>query len=171
MEEAISSDELDVESEDEFLPARKIFSGKKMVLYILLPVLLAAGTGIGLVVSGVFADGTDTEATKSNAPSARAVFFDLPEMLVNLNTSGRRPTFLKMKVSLEIAKKSDENRLKILSPRIIDNFQVYLRELRIEDLRGSAGIYRLREELLARVNAAVHPVVVKDVLFTEMLIQ
>lgn len=171
MEEAISSDELDVESEDEFLPARKNFSGKKMVLYVLLPVLLAAGTGIGLVVSGVFAGGTDTEATKSNAPSARAVFFDLPEMLVNLNTSGRRPTFLKMKVSLEIAKKSDENRLKILSPRIIDNFQVYLRELRIEDLRGSAGIYRLREELLARVNAAVHPVVVKDVLFTEMLIQ
>ncbi len=170
MEEAISSDELDVESEDEFLPARKKFSGKKMVLYILVPVLLVAGTGIGLVVSGVFA-GADTEATKSNAPSARAVFYDLPEMLVNLNTSGRRPTFLKIKVGLEIAKISDENRLKVLSPRIIDNFQVYLRELRIEDLRGSAGIYRLREELLARVNAAVHPVVVKDVLFTEMLIQ
>lgn len=171
MEEAISSDELDDESEDEFLPAQKKFSGKKLVLYILLPVLLAAGTGVGLVVSGVFAGGADTEVAKSNAFSTQAVFYDLPEMLVNLNTSGRRPTFLKMKVSLEIAKKSDEDRLKALSPRIIDNFQVYLRELRIEDLRGSAGIYRLREELLARVNAAVHPVVVKDVLFKEMLIQ
>ena len=58
-----------------------------------------------------------------------------------------------------------------LKPRIVDNFQVYLRELRIEDLRGSAGVYRLREELLARVNTAVQPVKVKNVLFNEVLIQ
>ena len=57
------------------------------------------------------------------------------------------------------------------SPRIIDNFQVYLRELRVEDLRGSAGIYRLREELLARVNTAVHPTKVRDVLFRDVLVQ
>jgi flagellar FliL protein len=56
-------------------------------------------------------------------------------------------------------------------PRIIDNFQVYLRELRLDDLRGSAGIYRLREELLMRVNTAAQPVHVKDVLFREMLVQ
>ena len=62
-------------------------------------------------------------------------------------------------------------RLAAVMPRIIDNFQVYLRELRVEDLRGSGGIYRLREELLARVNAASAPVRVKDVLFKEMLVQ
>jgi flagellar FliL protein len=56
-------------------------------------------------------------------------------------------------------------------PRILDNFQVYLRELRLDDLRGSAGMYRLREELLARVNAAVAPVKVRDILFKEMLVQ
>jgi flagellar FliL protein len=56
-------------------------------------------------------------------------------------------------------------------PRIVDNFQIYLRELRVDDLRGSGGIYRLREELLARVNAAVAPVKVNDVLFKEMLVQ
>ena len=56
-------------------------------------------------------------------------------------------------------------------PRIVDNFQVYLRELRLDDLRGSAGVYRLREELLARVNTAVRPAKIKDVLFKEMLVQ
>jgi flagellar FliL protein len=56
-------------------------------------------------------------------------------------------------------------------PRIMDNFQVYLRELRIEDLKGSAGMYRLREELLVRVNAAAAPAKVRDVLFKEMLVQ
>ena len=40
-----------------------------------------------------------------------------------------------------------------------------------EDLRGSAGMYRLREELLMRVTEAAQPVRVHDVLFQEMLVQ
>ena len=100
-----------------------------------------------------------------------AVFYDLPEMLVNLNSSGRTSSFLKISVSLEIESESDRKRLDDALPRIIDNFQIYLRELRIEDLSGSAGMQRLREELLLRVNAAVRPSVVKDVLFKEMLVQ
>ena len=55
--------------------------------------------------------------------------------------------------------------------RVIDQFQTYLRELRVRDLRGSAGIYRLQMELLWRVNQAAAPVEVKDVLFQEILIQ
>ena len=65
----------------------------------------------------------------------------------------------------------DVARLPSVMPRIIDNFQVYLRELRIEDLRGSAGMYRLREELLLRVNASAAPAKIVDVLFKEMLVQ
>jgi flagellar FliL protein len=110
-------------------------------------------------------------------PSARsssggaAVFYDLPEMLVNINTAGRTKNFLKMRVSLELANETDINRIENVLPRIVDNFQVYLRELRLEDLQGAAGMYRLREELLNRVNAAVRPAQVKDVLFKEMIVQ
>ena len=92
-------------------------------------------------------------------------------MLINLNTTGRRPTFLKISIALQIAREIDRTELDRIMPRIIDNFQVYLRELRLEDLRGSAGMYRLREELLTRVVAAAQPVRIKDVLFKEMLIQ
>ena len=56
-------------------------------------------------------------------------------------------------------------------PRVVDNFQTYLRELRLDDLRGSAGMYRLREELLTRINVAVQPSKVSAVLFKEMLVQ
>ena len=42
-------------------------------------------------------------------------------------------------------------------PRLQDLFQTYLREMRPEELRGSAGTYRLREELIARANVAVAP--------------
>jgi len=56
-------------------------------------------------------------------------------------------------------------------PRIVDQFQSYLRELRVDDLRGSAGVMRLKEELLRRINVAAAPYPVKDVLLKEMIVQ
>ena len=78
---------------------------------------------------------------------------------------------MKIKVSLEVESEAMLAQLEALLPRVVDNFQVYLRELRVEDLNGSAGLYRLREELLVRVNTAIKPHKVKDVLFREMLVQ
>ena len=103
--------------------------------------------------------------------SGDAVFYDLPEMLVNLNTGGRKSVYLKIRVSLELETVEDVAKVEGMMPRIVDNFQVYLRELRIDDLKGSAGMYRLREELLKRVSVAVSPAKVNDVLFKEMLVQ
>ena len=111
------------------------------------------------------------EKEKGPAAAGAAVFYELPELLVNINTAGRTKNFLKMRVSLELANETDINRVENVLPRIVDNFQVYLRELRLEDLQGAAGMYRLREELLNRVNAAVRPAQVKDVLFKEMIVQ
>jgi len=74
-------------------------------------------------------------------------------------------------VQLELANQADLAAVEAVMPRVVDQFQTYLRELRVRDLRGSAGIYRLQMEVLTRVNAAVAPVEVKDVLFQEILIQ
>ena len=92
-------------------------------------------------------------------------------MLVNLNGNGRRANYLKLIVSLELSDDENIKELEDAMPRIIDNFQVYLRELRVEDLHGTAGMQRLREELLLRVNAATKSGQVRDVLFKEMLVQ
>jgi flagellar FliL protein len=100
-----------------------------------------------------------------------ATFFDLGEMIVNLNTDGKRQTFLKLVVQLELENAADKAVMENLKPRIVDTFQTYMRELRVDDLRGSAGLYRLREELLFRVTEAVHPIKVRDVLFQQMLVQ
>jgi flagellar FliL protein len=110
------------------------------------------------------------EATASATPGT-VVFHDLPEMIVTLNTGARKSAFLKIRVSLELTQSADVPKVQAVMPRIVDNFQVYLRELRVEDLKGSAGMYRLREELLTRVKAAAHPAKVNAVLFKEMLIQ
>jgi flagellar FliL protein len=132
------------------------------------PVDAAAAPDAAGVVPG--APGAPGAPGTPGAPGG-AVFFDMPEMLVNLNTPGRKRNFLKIRVTLELNSEADINRVETVSPRIVDNFQVYLRELRLEDLQGAAGMYRLREELLTRVNAAVRPAQVKDVLFKEMIVQ
>ena len=111
------------------------------------------------------------EGEEGDCASGRAVFYDLQELLVNLNTGGRKSSFLKIRISLELASARDKAKMDTIMPRVIDNFQTYLRELRIDDLKGSAGMYRLREELLVRVNAAAAPAKIKDVLFKEMLVQ
>ena len=103
--------------------------------------------------------------------TGESFFYEIPEVLVNLNSEGKRKTFLKMSVNLEVGKQEDFAHLDKILPKVLDNFQVYLRELRPEDLRGSEGIYRLREELLLRVNLASRPVIVKDVLFLNILTQ
>jgi flagellar FliL protein len=150
-------------------------SGKKLVLFVAVPLLLLLiGGGAGAYMMGLFGGGEEAgveRAADTAKPKGPAVFYDLPDMLVNLNTGQRRASFLKISVALELNAPSDQEALQKVQPRIVDSFQVYLRELRIEDLSGSAGLQRLREELLLRVNAAAHPVEVRDVLFKQMLVQ
>ena len=152
---------------------------KKLILFIVIPVLLLIGGGVGVAVMlGLFSseppanpDEEQVQVEEVVAPTVQTTFFEIPDLIVNLNTSGRKSVFLKIKISLEIADPSDIDTINQLLPRIVDNFQVYLRELRVQDLQGSAGMYRLHEELLRRVNIAVRPAKVKDVLFKEMLVQ
>lgn len=175
MAEATLEDSLDAATEGgEGGIAPEAKSGKKKLIMlggVGLALLLVLGTG------AYFAGLLDRfmghkEATAEAPPPKPMVFFDLPDFLVNLNTTGnRKASFLKLSVSLQLESTVDTPRVAAMMPRIVDNFQIYLRELRVEDLRGSEGIYRLREELLARVNVAVAPLKVHEVLFKEMLVQ
>jgi flagellar FliL protein len=151
---------------------------KKLALLVGAPVLAFVLIGVGLWVTGIggrlFGGGHEAEKTEKAEPATpakKAMFYDLPDLLVNLNGGGRKTSFLKISISLELEDGADVPKVQAVMPRIIDNFQVYLRELRAEELKGSAGMYRLREELLARVNAAAAPAKISDVLFKEMLVQ
>ncbi len=172
-EEKKNPEDADADStEDEAEAGKKKLSGKKLVLFALPVVLLLGGAGAFFFLKlGDEPVEEGEEVAEEPEEVLPSVYYDLPQMLVNLNTAGRRVNFLKIVVSLELAAEADISHLEQVLPRIVDNFQVYLRELRIEDLKGSAGIYRLREELLLRVNAAAYPTEVRDVLFKEMLIQ
>jgi flagellar FliL protein len=113
-------------------------------------------------------------AEHANAPSevpTATVFYDLPDMLVNIDTGSRKKSFLKLKMSVELDNEADIPKIESVLPKIVDNFQIYLRDLKPNQLEGAAGAFRIREELLVRVNAAVRPVQVRDVLVKDMLLQ
>lgn len=149
-------------------------SKKKLVIFGLIGlVLLLAGGGAGAYFLGFFDAATPAapQAAGEAAPERRpVVFYDLPEMTVNLSTDGRA-TYLKVRIALEVADKAAVQQIEPFLPRILDAFQVYLRELRPADLEGSSGLFRLKEELLRRINTAVYPARVEGVLFKEILVQ
>ena len=111
------------------------------------------------------------DGEKEEKKDGKSAFLEIPTMIVNLNTEGGQPRYLRLTVQLELSSDKDKAAIEGVLPRVIDQFQTYLRELRVRDLRGSSGIYRLQTELLWRVNQAAAPTEVKDVLFQEILIQ
>ena len=153
-------------ADEEPEPGYPRFSRKIIILGAagVLALLIVIGAGVYFAMPLFTTEETDT-------PYSDVVFYDLPEMVVNLASASNKRTYLKIQISLELDQSEDIAALQRLLPRVIDHFQVYLRELRADDLHGSAGIYRLKEELLRRVSAAASPVIIRDVLFKEMLIQ
>lgn len=141
--------------------------------------LVLGGGGAGLyffVLSAPAEDPAVAEAAsvkteKDKLPPEQAAFLDIPDIIVNIQTPDSTPAYLKLSVSLELDKADEKATIEPVMPRIIDQFQGYLRELRVEDIRGSAGVMRLKEELLRRVNLAAAPTPVRDVLLKEMIVQ
>ncbi len=181
-DQEVPDEELEEGAEGEVASGKKKkrFSGKTLVLFVVLPLLLLGGGLGGAYFAGLFdsflpaSEEEGVEASgeaKEPERTSSMIFFDLPDLLVNLNSPGRKSHYLKISISLELEENDDIKKVQAVLPRIIDNFQIYLRELRVEDLRGSAGLTRLREQLLRRINVAAAPAKVTDILFREMLVQ
>jgi flagellar protein FliL len=140
----------------------------KLILIVAGAVLLLGGGGTAgyVMLSG------GKESKTATAPVKPVTFVDVPEVLVNLSTTGAdRTQYLKVKVVLELPDPAVQPQIQTAMPRVMDAFQTYLRELRPTDLDGSAGLYRLKEELTRRVNVAVSPNRVNAVLFKEIVVQ
>lgn len=126
------------------------------------PVVAAAG------------DASRAPAPTAGGPKKPSAFVDLPEMTVNLAPGGGqqdRQQFLRMKIALEVGEQKIVTEIQPMLPRVLDTFQVFMRELRPQDLEGSAGLYRLKEEMTRRVNVAVYPAKVDAILFKELMVQ
>jgi len=131
------------------------------------------GGGAGAYFFLIKKSDKNQEAKADDVPLTppKVAFSDMQDILVNIQSNDGTPAYLKLGVSLELEDDAQKTAIQPLMPRITDQFQAYLRELRLDDLKGSAGVLRLKEELLRRVNVAAAPYHVRDVLLKEMIVQ
>ncbi|MEJ0059526.1 MAG: flagellar basal body-associated FliL family protein [Terricaulis sp.] len=184
-------------AEGEVEGGKKKLSGKKLILFIVLPAILVLGGGGGAAYFLLFKNapteqaeehgkskgghgGEHGEAAAEPVPGPNGtmitqgegvVFVALPEMLVNITNVDGRPAYLKLRLTLEAPDDETVAALTPQIPRVSDQFNGFLREMRTDDLSGSAGAYRLRLELLRRVNLVIAPAQINAVLIEEMLVQ
>lgn len=149
--------------------------GKLPLIAAVLVLLLGGGAG-GAWYAGLlpgFGGDKDTHeaAEAAKAPPKPPVFIEIPDIIANLNSTARRQTFIKVRARLEVADEAQGKIVQAAMPRLLDLFGGYLRETRPEELRGSAGTQRLREEIVTRANLAVAPARISDVLFVELVMQ
>jgi len=144
--------------------------------------MLIAGGGVLALLIGVGAGAyfflfskpktvETAQATAIPLVPPTVAYLDMSNIIVNIQTADGTPAYLKLSVSLELNTPEEKAGIQVLMPRVVDQFQGYLRELRLDDLRGSAGVMRLKEELLRRINVAAAPYRVRDVLLKEMIVQ
>ena len=162
-----AADDADGEGEAESAqPKRKL--PLKLILIVAGALVVLGGGG----TAGYLMLGHSKESKPAVAAVKPPTYIDVPEVLVNLSNVGNdRTQYLKVKVVLEIADALLQPQIQTAMPRVMDAFQTYLRELRPTDLDGSAGLYRLKEELTRRVNVAIAPSRINAVLFKEIVVQ
>jgi len=151
---------------------KALLSRKMLMIAVPALLLVLGGGGAGAWFFLSKADGAK-EAKVEDVPLTPpdVAFSDLDKLTVNIQSADSTPAYLQLSVSLELENQEQKKAMEALMPRVKDQFQAYLRELRLEDLKGSAGVMRLKEELLRRVNVAAAPYHVRDVLLKEMLVQ
>jgi flagellar FliL protein len=160
----------DGEASADASPKKKGRISKKLLIIIVAAVVVVLGGGAAAYLF-LFSAPPPAEEHADLPEMEPSFIFNLPTMTVNLQNEGGGEQFMKLTIALEV---TDEHVMTEIQPRmakVVDAFQVYLRELRKSDLEGSAGIYRLKEELRRRVNVAIYPLEVKSILFKEILVQ
>jgi flagellar protein FliL len=158
---------------------KKLLGNKKMLMMAgggTLVLLLGIGGGAYFFLGSSAKTSANGKMAAADAPPQPIVapsvaFYDMPDIVVNIQSSDGTPAYLKLAVALELTGADEKAGIGPLMPRVVDQFQGYLRELRVDDLKGSAGVLRLKEELLRRINVATTPFKVKDVLLKEMIVQ
>jgi len=157
----------------------------KLIIMIVVPVLLLVGGGAGAYFMGVFG-GEEVAAEELEGEGDAEivvaevevpvmpediVFVDLPDLLLNLNVTGKRLRFLKVVTAVEVVNDEMAEIIRQMMPRILDNLHLYFRSVRPEELAGPDGVYRIKEDLLVRINDTIEPASIRDVLVKEMLVQ
>ena len=141
---------------------------------------LAAGAGVLLLLGGggagawwLFQGGGDQPSAPPSAAADvdSASYIEVPAITVNLRSDDGGARFLKVRFILVAANPGEVAGIKDRLPVVLDALQPFLRELRPDDLSGSAALFRIKEEMMARAAQALGSDAVRDVLIQDLVQQ
>ena len=143
---------------------------KTMLFVILGVVVLAAGGGGFFAYTKMTAKPAATEAPKPEPKPVVGQIHAMSPFTVNLaDPKGRR--YLKVRIQIEVADEKALDIVKQADPLLRDQVIMLLTSLSFEEVMTPEGKIRIREELLDRFNRVLKPVRVKNIYFTEFIVQ
>ncbi len=146
------------------------------LLIVVIPALLIGLGGGYFLGSSMVEQAVVEEEQKEPKPASAdptemvGEVFSLDPFVVNLNES-RGNRYLKTTISLEMSDKELLSELERREPQIRDMTLALLTSKNTRELQALEGKFRLREELISRVNAMLINGHIKRVYFTEFVIQ
>ena len=146
-------------------------TNKRLILIVIGAALLAIGTAAGAVIFTQKLNASNSNQEIAVEKPKPLVSLQLPILLVNLNSSGKRPANLNLGITLELASADDLAVVRSFEPRIVGDVHAHLRTLQASALQGSDSVAQLREDLLRVVSAVARPVTIRAVLFREMVVR
>ncbi|MDG2534038.1 flagellar basal body-associated FliL family protein [Sphingomonas sp. HITSZ_GF] len=105
------------------------------------------------------------------AEGGKDAYLDVPAFMVNLRSPDGQARFLKLHFMIVPGDGIAPDAMKEKLPLLLDSFQPFLRELRPEDLAGSAAVFRIKEEMMVRSTATLGEGQVKDILIQDLVQQ
>lgn len=184
----MSSPEIVEEAAEGATPAASPKKKKKLIIIGAAAgvLLLGGGGGAAMMLSGGSAKaetavdaghGAEAEPAEEGESGghgggdSKEAFVDVPAMVVNLRSPDGASRFLKIHFMIVPGAKGTVDGLKEKLPLILDAYQPFLRELRPEDLAGSAAVFRIKEEMLIRATDVAGAGSVKDILIQDLVQQ
>ena len=144
---------------------------RKLALIAGLAVVLLAGGGAGAWFAFGGGGESHAEAEAPAEPEGEPAYVEIPPMVVNLSSAEGRTRYLKARVTIEAATPEAAEAIKARIPAINDAFQGLLHGIRPEDVSGSTGLYRLKEEMMVRATRVAAPEKPRDILIQELVLQ
>lgn len=132
---------------------------KKVLIFVLLPLLLIIGSAAGIYFSGILGSFHEEESDgpKKLAPATAGTYFDIPDFIINLKGPQNKVVFLQLKLNIELKKPEDIDRCKINLPRFQDAIVTYFHRMDPDKLQDDPGFTRIRKDLARRMSASVKP--------------
>jgi len=151
----------------------------KKILMIAVPLIaiIIAGILFYVLVLSAQKKGVDVQdPADSKASSDKAEghetnsYVDIEPITIPLLSSGGKREFLKIDLILRVGSDLESTAIVAKMPIIKDSLIGFLRSLRSADFNSSSNAIYLKEEVSKRINKIVAPIVIKEVLFQEIVI-